>query len=55
MSSLNVTNLLLEYIYRRGTLLAENYIDQVDINFYSKLIKISLENVNIDKIFMFYG
>jgi len=45
MTSLNVANLLLEHIYRRGTLLAENYIDQIDTNSYSKLIKIALENV----------
>eukprot|EP00833_Pecoramyces_ruminatium_P003491 jgi/Orpsp1_1/1177523/evm.model.c7180000061775.1 len=44
MSSLNLANLILEYIYRRGTLLGDNYIDQIDINSYSRLIKISLEN-----------
>jgi len=49
MTSLNVANLLLEYIYRKGTLFAENFIDQVDTNSYSKLIKISLENVNKKK------
>jgi len=47
MSSLYVANLLFEYIYRRGTLFGENYIDQVDINSYSHLIKISLENVKV--------
>jgi len=46
MTSLYVANLLFEYIYRRGTLFGENYIDQVDINSYSRLIKISLENVS---------
>lgn len=45
MASLNIENLMLEYIYKGGVLHNEDYSNQIDINSYFKLIKISLENV----------